>query len=227
MASAEVIDLNQAKPTWRAVGSMAYARRHMNATLLPDGKVLVTNGTNGPGFSNEAATVRVAEMWNPATETFSTMASEADGRAYHATSLLLPDARVLSSGSGDRDSLTPDHRTAQIFSPPYLFRPDGSPAPRPTITSAPTAVSYSQTFTVQTPDAATVTKGTLIRAGSVTHAFNQSQIIWSLTFTQQDATTLRATAPANAIKAPAGPYLLFLMSANGVPSVARFVTIGP
>jgi len=162
-----------------------------------------------------------------ATETFTTMASEADGRAYHSTSLLLPDARVLSSGSGDRDSLTPDHRTAQMFSPPYLFRPDGSPAPRPTITSAPTAVSYGQVFTVQTPDAGTVTKGTLIRAGSVTHAFNQSQIIWSLTFTQQDATTLQATAPANAIKAPAGPYLLFLMSANGVPSVARFVTIGP
>src|SRR5205814_9634092 len=41
-SAAEVIDLNAATPAWRPVGSMAFARRHLNATLLPDGKVLVT-----------------------------------------------------------------------------------------------------------------------------------------------------------------------------------------
>ena len=50
--TAEVIDLNQSSPTWRAVGSMAVARRQLNATLLPDGTVLVTGGTSGPGFNN-------------------------------------------------------------------------------------------------------------------------------------------------------------------------------
>ena len=43
--TAEVIDLNQSSPAWRAVGSMAFARRQLNATLLPDGTVLVTGGT--------------------------------------------------------------------------------------------------------------------------------------------------------------------------------------
>ena len=50
--TAEVIDLNQPSPTWRAVGSMAFARRQLNATLLPDGTVLVTGGTSSPGFNN-------------------------------------------------------------------------------------------------------------------------------------------------------------------------------
>ena len=52
--TAEVIDLNQPSPTWRAVGSMAFARRQLNATLLPDGNVLVTGGTSTPGFNDPA-----------------------------------------------------------------------------------------------------------------------------------------------------------------------------
>jgi hypothetical protein len=48
-ASAEVIDLNAAKPAWRPVAPMSVGRRQLNATLLPDGQVLVTGGTSLPG----------------------------------------------------------------------------------------------------------------------------------------------------------------------------------
>ena len=65
--TAEVIDLNAAAPAWRAVGSMGVARRQMNTTVLPDGKVLVTGGTSGPGFHNAATPVFAAELWDPAT----------------------------------------------------------------------------------------------------------------------------------------------------------------
>ena len=47
--TAEVINLNDSPPSWRQVASMVNARRQLNATLLPDGKVLVTGGTKGPG----------------------------------------------------------------------------------------------------------------------------------------------------------------------------------
>ena len=55
--TAEVIDLNQPSPTWRYVAPMSIARRQVNATLLPDGTVLVTGGTSGPGFNNATTPV--------------------------------------------------------------------------------------------------------------------------------------------------------------------------
>jgi hypothetical protein len=136
---------------------------------------------------------------------------------YHSTSLLLPDGRVLSSGSGDGNGAV-NHRTAQIFTPPYLFRPDGTLADRPQITNAPTVLSYGQAFSVETPDPGSIVRGTLIRLSSVTHAFNESQLIYPVTF---DAT---ATTPPNGNLAPPGPYMLFLIDPNGVPSLGSIMT---
>ena len=228
-ATAEVIDLNQASPSWRSVGRMAFARRQMNATLLADGTVLVTGGTSSPGFNNQAGSVRSAELWNPATESWRTLAAESRDRTYHGTSLLLPTGQVLSSGSGEGGGI-PYARsdfTGQIFNPPYLFNADGTPAVRPRIGSAPARLSYGQSFTVETPDAASITRGTLIRLSSVTHAFNMSQLNYPLTFSAAGATTLGTTAPPSGNLAPPGPYMLFLIDASGTPSVARMVMVGP
>ena len=226
-ASAEVIDLNQATPAWRSVSGMAFARRQMNATILADGNVLVTGGTSGPGFNNQAGSVRFAELWNSKTETWKTMARETRVRAYHGTALLLPDGRVLSGGSGEGGGVpyASSEFSAQIFSPPYLFNSNGTLAPRPSITSAPSRLTYGQSFTVQTPNAASVSRGTLIRLSSVTHAFNASQLIYPLTFTRAGSTSVSAITPSNANLAPPGPYMLFLINGAGVPSVAKILTI--
>jgi galactose oxidase len=228
-ASAEVIDLNQAAPTWRTVPGMANRRRQLNATILADGTVLVTGGTSGVGFNNQAGAVHTAELWNPKTETWTTMAAESRTRTYHSTALLLPDARVLSSGSGEGGGITfaNSEFTAQIFTPPYLFKSDGTLAARPTISSAPSRLSYKQTFTIQTPNAASISRGTLIRLSSVTHAFNQSQLIYPLTVKVTGTTSLSAVAPASGALAPPGPYMLFILNSAGVPSVAKMVTVGP
>jgi hypothetical protein len=227
-ASAEVIDLNQASPSWRTVSSMAFARRQMNATLLADGSVLVTGGTSGPGFNDQASPVHAAELWDPQTESWRTLASESRTRTYHGTSVLLPSGQVLSSGSGEGGGVpfANSEFSAQIFNPPYLFHADGSAAVRPSITSAPSRLSYGQSFTVQTPNAGSVTRGTLIRLSSVTHAFNMSQLVYPVTFTAAGGTGLSATAPPNANVAPPGPYMLFLINGSGVPSVAKIVMVG-
>ena len=136
--TAEVIDLNQPSPTWREVDSMEFARRQLNATLLPDGNVLVTGGTSSCGFNDPAGAVHAAELWNPTTEQWTTLASSSGiPRIYHSTALLLPDARVLSMGGNVLGNPYPDTRTTEIYSPPYLFNALGQPAARPTITSAP------------------------------------------------------------------------------------------
>jgi hypothetical protein len=228
-ASAEVIDLNQAAPSWRNVPGMAFARKQLNTTILADGSVLVTGGTSGPGFNNQGGAVHTAELWNPDTETWATMAAESRNRTYHGTALLLPSGKVLSTGSGEGGGITYANSefSAQLYSPPYLFKPDGTPATRPTISSAPTTIAYGQSFTVQTANAGTVKRGTLIRLSSVTHAFNASQVIYPFTFTATSSSTVSAMAPPNRNLAPPGPYMLFIINESGVPSTAKIVKIGP
>ena len=105
----------------------------------------------------------------------------------------MPSGKVLSSGSGEGGGilLANSEFSAQIFSPPYLFKSDGSLAVRPSITSAPTRLSYGQSLTVKTPNAGSVTRGSLIRLSSVTHAFNQSQLIFPLTFAKTGSVLLK------------------------------------
>ena len=212
-ATAEVIDVNQPIWTWRSTNSMRFARRHLNALMLPDGKVLVTGGTSGPGFSNETAPVFAAELWDPATEQWTTLASATVPRLYHSTTVLLPDGRVLSMGGNG-------HLETEIFSPPYLFK-----GARPAITSAPGSVGYGQSFFVGTPNATGITNVTMIRLSSTTHAFNMGQHFRQLTFSQASG-GLNVTAPANANLAPPGYYLLFVLNGSGVPSVASIVRLG-
>ena len=228
-ASAEVIDLNQGAPAWRTVPGMAFPRRHHNATILADGSVLVTGGTSGAGFNNQAAAVHAAELWNPQTETWTTVASESRNRTYHSTAILLPSGRVLSTGSGEGGGITFENSefSAQLFSPPYLYNPDGTLAVRPSITSAPSRLAYTQSLTIQTPNAGSISRGTLIRLSSITHGFNQSQLIFPLALQATSSTSLRSTAPARGALAPPGPYMLFLINGSGVPSVAKIVTVGP
>jgi hypothetical protein len=228
-STAEVINLNQTSPSWRSVPGMAFARRQLNATLLADGSVLVTGGTSAAGFNSQAGAVYIAELWNPQTESWKTMARETRVRTYHSAAVLLPSGRVLSTGSGEGGGIpyANSEFSAQLFSPPYLFKPDGTPAVRPSISSAPSKLSYGQSLTVQTPDARSIARGTLIRLSSVTHAFNMSQLIYPLTFTVTSSTSLRAAGPPNGNVAPPGPYMLFLINSAGVPSTAKIVTVGP
>ncbi len=228
-ATAERIDLTQASPTWQDAGNMSAARRHLNSTILPDGQVLITGGTSGAGFVNidEGLAVRTAEVWNPATGQWTTLAANSKMRIYHSVSLLMPDGTVLHGASGDALAIqpgggivpVPPERNHEIFSPPYLFK-----GARPTITSAPTTVTYGQVFSVATPNAAQITDVRWIHLGSVTHAFDMGQRANTLTFTRT-ATGVDVTAPANQNLAPPGHYQVFILNRNGVPSAGATIRI--
>jgi Galactose oxidase-like, Early set domain/Fibronectin type III domain/Kelch motif len=215
-ATAEIIDLNSSTPTWKYTGSMVTGGRNLhNATLLADGKVLVTGGSRGTEDPNTQPSnpAYESEMWDPATGTWTTMASLTKIRSYHSVAVLLPDGRVLSAGG------TFGGASAEIYSPPYLFH--GS---RPTITSAPTSVGYGQSFFVGTPDATSISKVTLLALSSVTHGFNMGQRISRPLFSQATG-GLNVTAPSNRNTTPPGYYMLFILNSNGVPSVAEIVQI--
>ena len=82
--------------------------------------------------------------------------------------ILLPDATVFNGGGGLCGTMCADydganHDDGEIFSPPYLFNADETPATRPNITSAPTSATYGATLMVTTNS--NVTAFSLIRVG--------------------------------------------------------------
>jgi len=216
VATTYVLDMTAPSPHWRQTASMAFPRTQHNMTLLADGTVLTIGGGTNSDVFDPNAPVMTPELWDPATEIWTLMAPQQRPRIYHSTALLMPDGRVLSAGGG---RWGPSFLDAQFYSPPYLFK-----GPRPTITSAPATVGYAANFFVGTPDAANISTVTLVRLGSVTHAFNANQRFLKLTF-QPTAGGLTVQAPSTANLAPPGHYMVFILNANGVPSVASIVQI--
>ena len=108
---------------------------------------------------------------------------------------------------------------AQVFSPPYLFA-----GARPSIASAPVSAGYGQTVFIGTPDAASISKVTLLKQASVTHTNSMSQGFQVLSFTKT-STGLNVTMPANANLATPGYYMLFILNGSGVPSVGSVIQI--
>jgi galactose oxidase len=238
-ANAETIDLSRTQLGWQATSPMTFPRRQHNATILPDGTVLVTGGTRGGGDPGTAEAfndldpgqpVHIAELWDPKTGHWTELAAEKTDRCYHSTAVLLPDGRVLSAGSGEfiLNEGTPQqvandpqdsHTDAQLFSPPYLFK-----GPRPEITSAPDSVHYGDTFEIGTAQPGEIATISLIHVSSVTHSFNAGQRI-NFLLPQVEGGNLMATAPPNANVCPPGHYMLFILNSQGVPSVAKIVQI--
>jgi fibronectin type 3 domain-containing protein len=214
--TAYTLDMNQSGAIWQPSSNMNFARSFLNLTNLPDGNVLATGGSTDRQGYTDANGVLAAESWNPSTGQWTSLASMTEPRLYHSVALLLPDGRVYIAGGGG-DAGVPDHKTAQIYSPPYLFK-----GPRPTISSAPGTVQYNSNVFVGTPNAASISRVSLIRTGSVTHAFDENTRALSLSFTQT-AGGLNVQMPLNGNYAPPGYYMLSIVDSNGVPSVASFV----
>jgi hypothetical protein len=221
----ELIDLSSAAPAWRMGPPMSQPRIEMNTVMLPNGKVLAIGGS---GRDEVASTASLnADLYDPATNTFSSAGKNAFPRLYHSVAMLLPDATVWVAGSNPQRG-TYDARM-ELYKPAYLFTTDAAGnavlATRPTITSAPPNVTYGSNFTVQTPDAANISSVVLIKAGAVTHAFDMDEREVGLSYVTAGSGALTVTAPPNANIATPGYYLLFLLNSSGVPSVAKFVQV--
>jgi Galactose oxidase-like, Early set domain len=217
---AVVIDITSGTPVVTATQSMAMQRRYATATLLADGEVLATGGSS---VRNELTDVSYnAEIWNPATGAWTVGASEAVPRLYHSTAILLPDASVLIGGGGAPGPLT--NLNVETYYPPYLFTADGKLAPRPTIVTAPDAVSIGQTFTLDFANASAIAKVALVKTGAMTHNWNMDQRYVPLQYSA-NGNQLTVQMPTNAPDAPPGYYLLFVIDDAGSPSVGKIVRL--
>jgi YVTN family beta-propeller protein len=223
---ATIIDITDGMPSVNDTASMTFRRQWPSATVLPDGRVVVTGGTQ---YANNGGTdaVYAAELWDPMTETWTIGASAAQIRVYHSAAILMPNGVVLSTGGGAPGPV--NNLNAELYYPPYLFRAAGSGAelaPRPQLTAISAVdVAYGAQLDVDLAAPATISKVVLIGTSSVTHSFNSSQRRQELEFLQA-GTRLAIGVPTNGNQAPPGYYLLFVVDSNGVPSRGVIVSVG-
>jgi Domain of unknown function (DUF1929)/Kelch motif len=214
--TAAIVDMATGATT--PTGSMSVARRNINAVVLPDGKVLVIGGADGPSAYS-------SEIWNPETGKWTVLSSQTQRRDYHSTALLLPSGAVFSAGG----FTAPDSDKAEFFLPPSLFNAQGKMrtiynGTRPWLWNAPKEITYGQAFTVNATGAKAKIVS-LIHPSATTHAVDMSQRRVELDFTVQAGGKLDVTAPADRNTAPAGYYMMFVVDENGSASPARWVLL--
>jgi hypothetical protein len=219
----EIIDLSAGTPAWTSGPNMSQPRIEMNATLLPNGRIVTVGGSLNDEDTNTASLQADLFDASGTTVTVGSAGSNAFARLYHSEALLLPDATVWVAGGNPQRGTYEQH--VEIYKPPYLYNSSGNLATRPTITSInPSVVGYGTSFQVQTPDAANISSVVLMKNGAPTHAFDMEQRMVGLSFTAGSG-VLNVTGPPNGNIAPPGYYMLFILNNSGVPSVAKFVQV--
>ncbi len=216
-----ILDASGASPTYTKVANSRFPHMTGQAVTLPTGDVLAVGG-NSSGNDTKGTPVMTPELYSTASNTWTSMADIARRRTYHSVAALLPDGRVWSAGSSFDEVQEPN---GQFFSPPYLFRKDGSgqAAPRPTATGAPSTVAAGQSFSINTANPSNIAYASFIRMAGTTHQVNAGQAYVKLNTTPGTG-SVSMTAPS-IDEAPPGYYMVFLVDNEGVPSIAPVVKL--
>ena len=216
------------------VPDMHFQRTFLNAVILPNGETFVAGGmVEGEPFSDETAQY-CAETFNadgsdPTKWKWTLNACNTIPRTYHSFGLLLPDATVLIGGGGlqgpEPGKASPNHMDAQIYTPPYLLR--GQPRPKIDKTLPETRVHLDATVVITTN--MKLGSASLVRYGGATHTVNNDQRRISL---EVPSPKQSGSSFEYALKMPKDPgvaipgyWMLFVLSEDGVPSIAKTMLI--
>jgi hypothetical protein len=212
---ADIVNMNVASPRYVPAADLpGPGRQYLNLTTLPNRTVLASNGGSTPRGGN----VLDAAVFSPSTGGWTRVAADPVGRNYHSASLLLPDGRVAVFGSNPADNSF--ELRISVYTPSYAQ----SGVTRPSITSVSTGAQagYGEAFDLGV--SGPVAAASLTSPGSSTHQTDTNMRLVDLPITGS-GTTRRATVPTNRALLPPGPYMLTVLTTDGTPSTARWITI--
>lgn len=214
-----------ATPAIDFVGNMIFPRVDTQATILPDGTAFANGGGNEHRLGGSVMHLYPGEIFDPATGNWKITASAKNPRGYHSTALLLPDGRVWTAGGECSTEATgadncPSGKTAEVYSPPYLFQPNGNLRQRPSIATSP---AKGQRGAMAITSNSFVARVTMVRVGSSTHHMNFDQRFIEVPFTQGAGNSFNLVIPESTNVVVPGHYLLSVIDNFGTPSESKFI----
>jgi hypothetical protein len=252
-SSTDEINLREADPQWKKGPNLPRGRlddgelepagmgkMYVSAVALPDGTVLETGGSLLPRTKD----VHEGSIFNPSTNEFTPVAADPVGRDYHSEALLLPNGDVIALGSNPvNEGGGEGFQTAiSIYEPPYMFkgeRPvieavDGEKNVLEGSVNKTSQWEYaSKHLITYTSKSSEIKSAVLVRPAAVTHSSDPNQREVALELKEDmmgprgEKKTLEVGLTSNPNLAPPGYYMLFLDNADGVPSEAQWVHVGP
>ncbi len=215
-----------ASEQWTLGATPPVTRSQTEVVLLPDGTVLSAGGRledANPGVpTNQFGQTKIAEIYDPMLDRWRRVADMNYFREYHATTLLIPDGRVVTTAGTGSPAFPGISNDIEAFEPPYLLR-----GIRPRIDSLSTTdLVNGEPFTMAVSRTAAVTSVVLLGTSAVTHWVDGGvPRLLRLPFTQV-GDTVEGTVPVDSNVAPVGFYILFAM-VDDIPSVGRIVRVDP
>lgn len=195
---------------------------------LPDGTFLILNGAlqGVAGFglaTNPNLGALLYDPKMPLNQRISILNTTIVARLYHSEAILLPDGRVLVSGSDPEEPTNPEEFRIEVYIPPYLAQ--GLTQPSFTISSTDWAYGSKHTINVTLRQGTTSTmQVSLIAATSSTHGNTMgSRTLFPEFSCARNTCTI--TAPPNAFVSPPGWHQLFVLD-GPTPSHSAWVRIG-
>jgi hypothetical protein len=221
--------------TWTKDTARAFGRTQDDTLILPDGTLFTVNGAydirdygNGPYNPNADLKYRQTEM-RDAGGTWRLGPVQRLPRGYHSNAVILPDGRIMVTGdelqqiANNPDIKSGMNGTIEIYEPAYLHQ-----GTRPTLTGVTTApIGYNANLRVSTSTPGQVSRAVLMAPITSTHSVDTSQRHLDLQIASRAGNKLVLKTPPSADAAPPGYYMLFLLDAKGVPSVAKWVHLAP
>ena len=193
---------------------------------LPDGTIMIMNGaTNGVAGFNLASDPNLsALLYDPTLSIgsrISILNSTTIPRMYHSEATLLPDGRVLISGSDPETRGLPEELRIEVYIPPYLAQ--GLTQPIVTVSNTDWEYGGQYRIDVQLFQNQGI-RVSLVAATSSTHGNNMGGRIIFPEFSCA-GTVCTVSAPPNANVSPPGWHQLFILD-GPTPSHGVFVRIG-